>query len=221
MTPKLTGAFDGDFQGAEIFCYQKQDDAAVRSAAAWDDRNLYVAWEVRDNTPWINGATDPAQMYLGGDTVDLQLGTDPKADQNREEAQQGDLRLSIGNFQGRPTAVLYRRVSGVKKPKVFSSGIVSSYAMDFVDLVRLENIKVTVSPGWGYLVEAAVPLATLGLRSAEGLVLRGDFGVTHGDRAGARTRLRSYWANQHTGIVDDVVFELKMQPRNWGELTFK
>ena len=46
MTPKLTGAFDGDFQGAEMFRYQKQDDAAVRSAAAWDDRNLYVAWEV-------------------------------------------------------------------------------------------------------------------------------------------------------------------------------
>ena len=221
MTPKLTGALDGDFQGAEMFRYQKQDDAAVRSAAAWDDRNLYVAWEVRDDTPWINGATDPAQMYLGGDTVDLQLGTDPHADKNRNEAQQGDLRLSIGNFQGRPTAVLYRRVSGAKKPKVFSSGIVDSYPMDFVDLVRLENIKVTVSPGWGYLVEAAVPLATLGLRPAEGLVLRGDFGVTHGDRAGARTRLRTYWANQHTGLVDDAVFELKMQPRNWGELTFK
>ncbi len=221
MTPKLTGALDGDFQGAEMFRYQKQDDAAVRSAAAWDDRNLYVAWEVRDDTPWINGATDSAQMYLGGDTVDLQLGTDPNADKNRDEAQQGDLRLSIGNFQGRPTAVLYRRVSGVKKPKLFSSGIVSSYPMDFVDLVRLENIKVTVSPGWGYLVEAAVPLATLGLRPAEGLALRGDFGVTHGDRAGARTRLRTYWANQHTGLVDDAVFELKMQPKHWGELKFQ
>ena len=221
MTPKLTGAFDGDFQGAEMFRYQKQDDAAVRSAAAWDDRNLYVAWEVRDDTPWINGATDAAQMYLGGDTVDLQLGTDPNADKNREEAQQGDLRLSIGNFQGRPTAVLYRRVSGAKKPKVFSSGVVRSYPMDFVDVVRLENIKVKVSPGWGYLVEAAIPLATLGLRPAEGLALRGDFGVTHGDRAGARTRLRTYWANQHTGLVDDAVFELKMQPKNWGELTFK
>ncbi len=93
--------------------------------------------------------------------------------------------------------------------------------MDFVDLVRLENIKVTVSPGWGYLVEAAVPLATLGLRPAEGLALRGDFGVTHGDRAGARTRLRTYWANQHTGLVDDAVFELKMQPKHWGELKFQ
>ena len=59
--------------------YTKQDDAAVRSAVAWDERNLYVAWDVTDDTPWLNAATMSAQMYLGGDTVDLQLGTDPAA----------------------------------------------------------------------------------------------------------------------------------------------
>jgi len=26
------------------------------------------------------------------------------------------------------------------------------------------------------------------------------------------------WNSQHTGIVDDAVFELKMEPRNWGEI---
>ncbi|HTU24279.1 MAG TPA: hypothetical protein VMF30_02705, partial [Pirellulales bacterium] len=147
--------------------------------------------------------------------------TDPAADKNRDDAQQGDLRLSIGNFQGQPTAVLYRRVSGTKKPAVFSSGVVKSYAMDFVDVVRLENLKVKVNPGHSYLLEAAIPLTTLGLQPAAGLTLRGDFGVTHGDRAGARTRLRTHWANQHTGLVDDAVFELRMQPTHWGELTFQ
>jgi hypothetical protein len=214
MTPQFTGALDNDFKGAEIIRYKKQDDAAVRSAVAWDDGNLYVGWEVQDNTPWVNGATEAAQMYLGGDTVDLQLGTDAKADKNRQEAGQGDLRLSIGDFQGKPTAVLYRKVSSAKKPMVFSSGVVRSYPMDFVDVVRLEKIKVNVNAGRGYLVEAAIPLATLDLKPADGLALRGDFG-------GSRTRLRSYWANQHTGIVDDAVFELKMEPRNWGELTFR
>jgi hypothetical protein len=94
--------------------------------------------------------------------------------------------------------------------------------MDFVDVVSLENIKVNVGgAGKSYLVEAAIPLATLGIQPASGLSLRGDVGVTHGDRAGARTRLRTYWANQHTGLVDDAVFELKMQPKHWGELTFQ
>ena len=40
-------------------------------------------------------------MYLGGDTVDFQLGTVPGADGNRSEAVLGDLRLSIGNWQGK------------------------------------------------------------------------------------------------------------------------
>jgi len=70
-------------------------------------------------------------------------------------------------------------------------------------------------------VQAAIPLETLGLKSAQGLALRGDFGVTHGDPAGQRTRLRTFWSNQHTGIVDDAVFELQMEPRNWGELILK
>jgi len=80
--PAFTDNLDQDFAGAEIVKFAKQDDAAVRSTITWDTQNLYLAWEVKDNTPWVNGATDPAQMYLGGDTVDFQLGLDPKADKN-------------------------------------------------------------------------------------------------------------------------------------------
>jgi outer membrane protein assembly factor BamB len=220
-TPGESGNFDQDFAGAEIASYKKQDSAAVRSAAAWDDRNLYLGWEVRDATPWLNAAQVPEQMYTGGDTVDFQLGTDPKADRKRDEAVKGDLRLSIGNFQGKPTAVLYRRVCDVKKPKQFSSGVIKDYRMDFVDVLADAKVKVSVRPNWGYVVEAAVPLSALGLRPADGLALPVDFGVTHGGPDNDRTRLRTYWNNQQTGIVDDVVFELKMEPKNWGEAQFK
>jgi hypothetical protein len=44
--------------------------------------------------------------------------------------------------------------------------------------------------------------------------------VTFGDPADQRTRLRSYWSNQHTGIVDDAVDELMMRPAYWGEIQF-
>jgi len=177
---------------------------------------------VKDNTPWMNSATDPAQMYTGGDTVDFQLGADPKADKNRSEAVRGDLRLSIGNFQGKPTAVLFRKVSEVKKPKTFSSGVVKEYRMDYMDVVSEARIKVQLDDGkqW-YVVEAAVPLSVLGIKPVDGLVLKGDFGVTHGDAAGQRTCLRTYWNNQKTGIVDDAVFELMMEPKNWGEMVFR
>ena len=71
------------------------------------------------------------------------------------------------------------------------------------------------------MVEAAVPLDALDFKPAAGAAYRGDLGVTHGDPAGRRTRLRTYWSNQHTGIVDDAVFELKMEPKHWGEVRFE
>ncbi len=217
--PASTGDLDKDFAGAEVLSYRKQDGAAVRTAAAWDGANLYVGWEVRDDTPWVNGADAPEFLYARGDTVDLQLGTDPKADPKRPEAGAGDLRLSIGPLQGRPAAVLYRKVSAEKRPKTFSSGVVKEYVMEYVGELKEAKVEVRVdAKKRQYVVEAAVPLGALGLKPAPGLVLRADFGVTHGDKAGRDTALRTYWSNQSTGIVNDEVFELQMEPRNWGEL---
>ncbi len=220
-TPKFTGNFENDFRGAEIVSFKKQEETPVRAAATWDDKNLYVCWDVKDATPWVNGATDETGMYLGGDTVDLQLGTNPAADSKRTEAVDGDLRLSIGNFQGKPTAVIYRKVSQTKHPAVFSSGVIKSYAMDFAAVAPGLDVKVTIAEKSGYVVEAAIPLSALGFKPQPGLSIRGDLGVTHGDPAGHRTRLRTYWSNQHTGIVDDAVFELMMEPANWGEMSLE
>jgi len=219
MTPTFTGDLDADFKGCQVIQYQKTEEAAARSAAAYDAQNLYLAWDVKDGTPWVNGASEIEMIYLHGDTVDFQLATDPSAPAGRNDAVAGDLRLSIGNFKGKPTAVLYRKVSGEKHPKAFSSGVVQNYVMDSVTVVEGAKIEVKKSAK-GYVVEAAIPLAVLGLKPADGLKLKGDFGVTHGDPSGTRTRLRSYWSNQHTGIVDDAVFELMMEPKNWGTIQF-
>jgi DNA-binding beta-propeller fold protein YncE len=218
-TPTFSGNLDKDFAGAEIISFHKTEDAGVRASATWDAQNLYLAWEVKDATPWANGADAAEEMYLRGDTVDFQLGIDPKADKNRGEAVLGDLRLSIGNLKGTPAAVIYRKVAKEKNPKTFSSGVVKEYVMESVQLVAGAKIQVAKNPK-GYLVEATIPQGVLDLKAESAGTLRGDFGVTHGDQAGQRTRLRSYWSNQHTGIVDDAVFELQMEPKNWGELMF-
>jgi hypothetical protein len=220
LTPKFTGNLDADFKGAQIITYQKSAEASARSAIAYDEQNLYLAWDVQDNTPWTNAATSPEQMYIGGDTVDFQLGEDPKAPKTRTQAAEGDLRLSIGNFQNHATAVLYRKVSKEKKPMSFRSGIVANYVMEYVATIPEAKINIRVAPGKGYVVEAAIPLQSISLSPSDDLHLQGDFGVTYGDPAGQRTRLRNYWSNQHTGIVDDAVYELMLEPRYWGEVVF-
>ena len=132
----------------------------------------------------------------------------------------GDLRLSIGSVKGEPKVVIYRKVASEKHPRTFSSGVVKEYIMESV--VEVANAEIKVKKGGErYIVEAAIPLSALGLTLAKGQVVRGDFGVTFGDPAGQRTRLRSYWSNQHTGLVDDAVFELKTEPNFWGDITFQ
>jgi len=221
-TPVFTGDLDKDFASSAIVSYQKQPASAVRTALAWDDNNLYAGWEVKDSTPWINGADAPEFMYARGDTVDLQLGTDPSAPPGRREAVMGDLRLSIGPYEGKPTAVIYRKAAAEKHPKAFRSGVVAEYVMESVLVVKQARIEVKVdAAGKRYVVEAAIPLKELGFRPAPGQVLRGDVGATHGDRAGKDTVLRTYWSNQNTGLVSDEVFELQMNPSAWGEIVFK
>ena len=223
-TVAFTGNLDADFKGlgkAEKPVFEKQAGSRVRIALARDDANLYVGWEVQDESPWVNGADAPEFMYARGDTVDLQLGTDPAADSKRREPAKGDLRISIGNFRGEPTAVVYRKVADEKKPKVFSSGVVKEYPMDSVGVLPDAQVVAKVdAKGKRYVVEAAIPLAALGLTLKDGLTLRGDFGATHGDKSGTDTLLRTHWNNQSTGLVNDEVFELKMEPANWGELLF-
>jgi outer membrane protein assembly factor BamB len=220
----FTGNLDADFKGleqAEKPAFEKQAGSRVRVAMAHDDSNLYVGWEVQDESPWVNGADAPEFLYARGDTVDLQLGTDPKADAKRTEPVKGDLRLSIGNFQGKPAAVVYRKVADEKRPKIFSSGVIKEYPMDSVATLTDAKVEVKVEPQQKrYVVEAAIPLAALGLKLTDGLSLRGDFGATHGDKSGKDTLLRTHWNNQATGLVNDEVFELRMEPANWGEITF-
>jgi len=220
--PTFAGDLDKDFAGAEIAAYQKGQETACRTAAAWDEKNLYVAWDVRDPTPWVNGADAPEFLYARGDTVDLQLGTDPDAPTDRKEAGLGDLRVSIGPFRGKPTAVVYRRRATEKHPKTFRSGVVKGYEMESVVVLTDARIEVQVDPKRKrYVVEAALPWEALGAKPAAGTALRADFGVTHGNPAGNDTALRTHWSNQHTGLVSDEVFELEMAPANWGELLLK
>lgn len=219
LTPVFSGNIETDFKGAQIVTFKKTDDSQARAALAWDETHLYAAWEVRDPTPWMNNAERAEYLYARGDTVDLQLGTDPKADVKRGDGAEGDLRLSIGSLRGKATAVIYRKVSKDKAPMSFSSGVIADYPMDSVRVAPDVRIEVKKEKG-RYVVEAAIPLKTLGVNAAAALVLRGDLGVTYSDQAGMDTRLRSYWSNQATGLVDDEVFELKMDPKNWGELKF-
>jgi hypothetical protein len=62
--------------------------------------------------------------------------------------------------------------------------------------------------------EFSVPLKTLGLKGADGEMLRGDVGVLRGN--GFETLHRAYWSNKASGLVSDLPSEAELTPRLWG-----
>ncbi len=217
----FSGDLRKDFPGQTILAFQRLPAAKVKAVLAYDDKFLYAAWDVKDDTPWKNSADAPEYLYAHGDTVDLQLGANPKAPKRRKKAGLGDLRLSIGPCRGQPVAVIYRRVAQDKRPKSFSSGVIKNYVMESVRTLPGVKINVKVdNVRRRYVVEASIPLNDLGLQIKPGTKITGDIGVTHGNKASNDTALRTYWSNQNTGLVSDEVYELQMAPANWGEIEF-
>jgi hypothetical protein len=182
-----------------------------------DATHLYVRYEVADPSPWVNKGTDWTLLFKTGDSVDLQLGTDPSADPRRKGPVPGDLRLLMAPMGTQTVAVLYRhRVPGTKQGMAFSS----PWRTETVDVVkRLEGVKIAVQKGGdAYRLEAAIPLAELGLDPKAGGPWKADLGVIYGDDAGTVNLSRNYWANEVTGLVNDVPGEIMLNPDLWGTL---
>jgi len=217
-SPEIDGR-DGDWGGEFSLAWDKGGRFPVRVRAGYDDAQLYLFYDVWDDSPWVNGGKDWTTLFKTGDSVDLQLGTDPSAPGDRKGPAKGDLRLLVAPLEGRPVAVLYRhRVSGAKNPVVFTS----PWRSETVDVVRrLDSARIAVERGGDYYrVEVAVPLAELGLEAPAGRSFRGDFGVIYGDPGGTVNVLRSYWSNQATMLVNDVPGEIMLHPEMWGSVTF-
>ena len=186
----------------------------------YDAKNLYVKFDVKDPSPWRNDGKDATRLFKTGDCVDLQLRTDPAA--TGEQPQAGDLRLLIADMGGKPTAVLTRPVDKSAPAELRKSyaSPVGTRVLDRVETMPAVTASVTLATD-GYSVQAAIPLATLGLAPKPGLQLRGDVGFITSDAQGMINTARIYWSNQRTNLVNDLPSEAWLYPAAWGTLTFE
>ena len=178
-----------------------------------DATTLYLAYHVNEDKPLRNQGANWQTLFLTGDCVDLMLATDPNADPHRGSAVAGDLRLLMGEFQNKPIAVLYRPVVPGTKQKVQ----LMAAQIDRID--KLTDAKVAVRRGEGfYELEAAIPLASLGVAPNISGALRGDVGVIYADATGRDRAVRSYHFNRKTGMTADLTTEATLQPAEWGTI---
>jgi len=163
----------------------------------------------------VNGGQDPSMLFITGDSIDLQLGTDPAANAKRGDAAPGDVRLLISVLNDKPVAVLYRfRVKDGKQPQTFTSPW-RSYVVDKVEVLTDAVIAIN-RRGDSYVVEASVPLKTLGFAPEPGKAYKADLGVIYSDAKGNNRAARVYWSNKATGLVNDVPGEIMPTPNLWG-----
>ncbi len=196
-----------------------------RAALALGEDRLYLAFDVADASPLLNRGSDWRLLFKTGDAVDLHLATDPSADPERRGPVPGDLRLLISAQRTgevlTPVVVLYRhRVPNT--PDAARVAFSSPWRTEWIDQVlRLDTVERVTLPRPardGYTVEAAVPLATLGLKLEPGQRLKVDFGVLFGDAAGETTIERSAWSNRAVNFTCDVPGEAMLYPNFWGAL---
>lgn len=215
--PALDGKLD-DWPAANASIGQ-----AARLHIGFDDTHLYVAYDTDRTGPLKNTGEQWDRLFKTGAAVDLQLSVDPEAAVDRRGPATGDLRLLLTYMGERPVAVLYRPVAaGGAKGEPWR--VVSPVGEAVFDEVRqVERVRMARSPDkpqGGYTVEAAIPLADLGLKPADGLRIKLDWGLLRTGPDGHEVVERLYWANKATAILADAPSEARLHPDLWGFALF-
>ena len=79
------------------------DKRGFTARAAYDEQNLYVAFNVNSPNELTNSIADWHTIFKGGNCLDIQLAADPAADAKRTQPVAGDVRVLITR-QARQTA---------------------------------------------------------------------------------------------------------------------
>ncbi|HZK80127.1 MAG TPA: hypothetical protein VFC46_03650, partial [Humisphaera sp.] len=218
-----TQDWEAESAGAKLgeFVNERSHGATLRSA--WDDKNLYLCYEVSGLGPMKNTGEQWDRLFKTGAAVDLQIGVDPQANPSRNIAVAGDKRLLM-TFTGanqKPTVVLYEAVVPGTPTEAQWKAVSPVSHVEFDRVRQLDDVKLALDGTDNhYVVEAAIPLSDLGLKPAENLRLKLDWGLLVTDADGNAVTKRMYWANQATGIVADVPSEARLAPDMWGYVLF-
>lgn len=209
--PKIDGDLS-DWRMDDGVRVQGSRGRALSAALGRDAQNLYLAYRI-DGAQMVNHGANWQAMFTTGDCVDLMLSNVSTGGKPHYSAQEGDERLLMTVFDGKPIAVLYRPVSSGSAAPV----MLANARFDIVTQLPSANVAFHRDDG-GYTVEASVPLSALGVSSNATDELRGDVGAVFADETGHTRSLRLYYYNKDTGMIADLTTEATLQPGNWGAI---
>lgn len=230
---RLRGArADGQYHewgAAQALTIHMDEERAASAQLGYDDQNLYIRFQVTDESPLKNTPTDYKLLFKTGDAVELQISPDLNTrtvrGQNQQDPKVGDTRLIMTRKPGGSmvATVLRPRTGEPQKPHRHTyESVVWKETFDEVREVNDLPMHASVEAD-RYVVEAAVPWALLGIKPETGLKLAGDVGVIYGDKGGTRNAIRYMWNDKspEVSINNDIPSEVRMHPNDWGQLVLE
>ena len=187
--------------------------------AAYDDKNLYVAYEVAAPVGLVNEIADPRLIFKGGNLLDVQLATGAgEADPKRAAPAPGDVRILVTQQKGKTVAVVYRpKVKGFSgEPIVLTSGTGKE---SFDSIEPTDRVTLDYQKGTGqFKATVTIPLDLLGWAPKPGAAVKIDLGYIFGNVTGSQAAVRAYWSNNSfsANVVNDVPNESRIEPKEWG-----
>ncbi len=204
--------------GAETISRSVDAGRSFKVRAAYDAANLYLAFDVVSPTELVNSQPDPHLLFKGGNCLDIQLATDPKANPQRKTPALGDMRILVTQKDGKPFSVIYRpKAKGFVGLPIVLSSPTGKESFDVIEIANRVGLKYTKNPD-GYSALVTIPQDFAGLALAPGQQLKMDIGVIYGNATGNKASARSYWTNNgfDANITNDVPSESRLSPAEWG-----
>ena len=200
----------GSLDSASRVSKHLDDGRGFEAKVAYDEKNLYVGYEVDSPSELVNGITDPHLIFKGGNLLDVQLRTDA-----------GDQRLLITRQGDKPVAVLFRpKVKGFAGQPIVLTSPTGQESFDAIDVLPKVDL-VYAKTAAGFKAVATIPLDAIGWKPVPGASVKIDLGYIFGNPTGMQANLRSYWSNHgfSSGIVNDIPNESRLEPKEWGAAT--
>jgi hypothetical protein len=168
------------------------DDLDAVWRLAWDEQNLYLAAEVEDD---VHVQTQTGNQIFRGDSLDIQIDTNPAAGARRVNPQTFQIIFSPGNFT--TLSPTFFRFQGTASGAIVDAPPAA---------IRVAAQKVT----GGYLLEAAVPWSALDTTPREGLVLGVALNANDNDTPGTAVQ---------EVMMSHVSARTLLDPSTWGAMT--
>lgn len=198
------------------------DRRGFTARCAYDERDLYVHFEVTSPHALVNAVADPQILFRGGNLLDVQLAADAKAEPKRTRPAPGDVRVLISRrADGKCLAVVFRpKVRGFEGRPIELTSPTGRETFDAIETT--DRVELDYRPRRGrtgqFEATAAIPLDLIGLKPQPGSSVRMDLGYVFGNQTGTAAAVRAYWSNNSftANVVNDVPHESRLEPQQWG-----